>query len=304
MGGMNDTTKQQLVATMSAQHGLVSLDQLRGLGVTRSDIQVAHRQRWLERVGPRVYGTPAAPPTLDWQRTFALLAAGPAVMLSHRCSAVLHEFDRFHFDIVEVTTPRGGRGRRLPFVVHTTKDLGPLDRVTVRGYPCTSGTRTIIDLAHLRITPFLLEAAIDSAVRLGLSAPLVIVERLAQLRGPGRWGARVLDRLLLDSGGHTMLERRFLQLVRSAGLSRPRTQVVHRRDGKTFARVDFLWDDVGVVVEVSGSKGHSSPAERARDAQRRNELQDIGRRVYEYTWGDVTQRVDYVTETLRSRLTT
>ena len=95
-----------------------------------------------------------------------------------------------------------------------------------------------------------------------------------------------------------MLERRFLQLVRSCGFARPHTQVVHRHGARTFARVDFLWPELGVVVEVSGRKGHASDAERARDAQRRNELQDIGLRVYEFTWGDVTDRPGYVRTSL------
>jgi hypothetical protein len=98
----------------------------------------------------------------------------------------------------------------------------------------------VIDLARLLVKQTLLEAAIDSAVRSGRSAPLVIVARLAELRGPGQWGARMLDKLLLDSGGHTLLERRLLQLVRQAKLPRPRTQVVHRHGATTFARVDFL----------------------------------------------------------------
>jgi very-short-patch-repair endonuclease len=55
-------------------------------------------------------------------------------------------------------------------------------------------------------------------------------------------------------------------------------------------------------VEVSGRKGHSSPAERARDAQRRNELQDLGFDVYEYTWEQVTQSPDQIVVQLRSRL--
>ena len=56
-----------------------------------------------------------------------------------------------------------------------------------------------------------------------------------------------------------------------------------------------------MVVEVSGQKGHASPAERARDAQRRNELQDLGVRVFEYTFDDVTKRSDMVRRTLRAR---
>lgn len=99
-----------------------------------------------------------------------------------------------------------------------------------------------------------------------------------------------------------MLERRFLGLVRRSGLPHPRPQVVERRGSTHIARVDFSWDDRRVVVEVSGRKGHSSPAERARDAHRRNELQDLGWRVYEFTWEQVTRRSEWVIGTLRGYL--
>jgi len=81
-----------------------------------------------------------------------------------------------------------------------------------------------------------------------------------------------------------------LAQVRSLGGTRPATQVVHRRGAQTFARVDFLFADHGAVVEVSGRLGHASDAERARDAQRRNELQAVGRRVFEFTTRQVFDR--------------
>ncbi len=90
--------------------------------------------------------------------------------------------------------------------------------------------------------------------------------------------------------------------MRTAGLPRPTCQVVHRRDGRTFARVDFLFDGADVVVEVSGRRGHASDAERARDAQRRNELQDAGRRVFEYTFAQVMREPGVVVATMRARL--
>ena len=40
----------------------------------------------------------------------------------------------------------------------------------------------------------------------------------------------------------------------------------------------------------------------AADAQRRNELQDVGRKVYEYTYQQVTRETDYVIRTMRERL--
>ena len=99
-----------------------------------------------------------------------------------------------------------------------------------------------------------------------------------------------------------MLERRFLRLVREAGLPRPLTQRRIRSDGRHVARVDFLYENRRMVIEVTGRLGHSDPRNRARDAQRRNELQDLGYAVFEYTWADVTRRPSYVATTLASRL--
>ena len=172
------------------------------------------------------------------------------------------------------------------------------DRMHVDGLPCTTPTRTIIDLAASAIPRRRLEAAIDSAVRSGATSPIVLARRLDEHTGAG---AAVLRRLLPDSGGHSPLERRFLALMRGAGLPRPTPQVVHRGDGRTYARVDFLFEP-DVVVEVSGRRGHASDAERANDARRRNELQDAGRRVFEFTTADVFERPAYVVTTMRSRL--
>lgn len=298
---MNRELLEAVTTTMRTQHGLISLDQLIRLGLTRAQLRTAVAQGWLAPAGPRVYRSTSAPETLDFQRSLGLLVLGPLAVVSHRGAARLLMFDR-SVDVVEFTVPLPAHGARIPFPVHTTRTLPPIDRIIVDGFACTSATRTVIDLARLSISRFELEAAIDSAVRKGLSSPTALMHRLQGLRGPGRWGCRMLDRLLIDSGGHTMLERRFLSLVRRAGLPRPTPQVIHRRDGRAIARVDFLFEDFGVVVEVSGRKGHSSPAERARDAQRRNELQELGRLVYEYTWEQVTERGDWVTDTLSSRL--
>jgi very-short-patch-repair endonuclease len=154
--------------------------------------------------------------------------------------------------------------------------LPRIDRALVGGFPVTSASRTVIDLAALGVTPELLGNAIDSAVRDGHSSPAFLRRRLAALRGSGRRGVQLLDALMLDAGGHTYLERRFLQLLREAGLPRPRCQVVHRRDGRTVARVDFEFVPHPLVVEVSGRRGHVTEADRLRDAKRRNELQLAG----------------------------
>ena len=264
-------------------------------------------QRWiadgaLERAAPRVWRIKGSADTWRQRLTLGTLSLGHPAAASHSAAAQLHEFDRTPADVVEFLVADARRGARLEAKVHSSKLIRPHDIVTVDGIRTTSATRTIVDLANIRVHPDRVRAAIDTAVRLQLSAPQTIAERVYDIRRRGRTGVRLLDELLLDSGGHTMLERHFLQLMREAGLPRPTPQVVFREGGRTVARVDFLYAEWGIVVEVSGRHGHSSPTERARDAQRRNELQDLGLQVYEFTWEDITQRPSQVVRTMRTRL--
>ena len=284
------------------QDGLITIEQLRSHGVTPWTQRRLVADGWIGRVAPRVYAVRGAPDTHRRRLRCGLLCLGERSWVSFEAAAALHGLDRSRPHAVEFTVERRRRPTMMPFVVHSTTRLEAIDHVVVDGFRTMSATRTVFDLALAHAHPQRIEAAIDSAVRLQLSSPEVLAKRLAGLRGSGRWGRRLVEDMITDSGGHTHLERRFIELVREAGLPTPRMQVVFRADGRHVARVDFLFDDFGVVVEVSGQKGHASPAERARDAQRRNELQDLGLRVFEYTFDDVTKRPEMVRRTLLARL--
>lgn len=284
------------------QDGLITVEQLRAHGITPWTQRRLAADGWMFRLAPRVYALCGSPDTHRRRLRCGLLCLGERSWVSFEAAAALHGLDRSRPHAVEFTIDRRQRPALLPFTVHTTTRLHPIDHVVVDGFRAMSATRTVFDLALARAHPHRIEAAIDSAVRLQLSSPEVLERRLATLRGSGRWGCRRVEEMITDSGGHTHLERRFLELVRESRLPRPRTQVVFRAGGRHVARVDFLFDDAGVVIEVSGQKGHASPSERARDAQRRNELQDLGMRVYEYTFDDVTKRPGWVRHTLIARL--
>ena len=287
---------------LAGHHGVVDRDTLARLGIGRGEIA-----RWvaagrLERCAPRVWRLAGSPATWEQRLLAGLLSLGPQTAVSHAAAAALHGFDRWPPGPLDFLVARGHRHASLDGAVHSTRVLGRADVVSVRGLRATAATRTIIDLAEAGAHTERLAAAIDTAVRLGLSAPVVIARRLDALGRAGRRGLRTLDLLLADAGGHTMLEREFLRLVRTAGLPRPATQAILRDGARTLARVDFLFEREALVVEVSGRLGHSSPAERARDAQRRNELQDLGFDVYEFTWEQITRRSDRVLTQLRARL--
>ncbi|HEX6658446.1 MAG TPA: type IV toxin-antitoxin system AbiEi family antitoxin domain-containing protein [Ilumatobacter sp.] len=260
----------QIAELLDAQHGLVSAAQLRELKLSRHTLARWVQERRLVKCGPGVMRLVGARVTWEQQLMCGLLSLGDSAAVSHGAAARLHGFDRSATDDVEFLVGRAKRNSRLEGTVHSSALIGKLDIVTVDGFRTTSATRTILDLANIQVHPDRLRAAIDSAVRLQLSAPEAIRRRLEDIRRRGRTGVRMIDELLLDAGGHTMLEREFLRLMREAGLPRPQTQVVFRDGKRTMARVDFRYAEWRNVVEVSGRIGHSSPAERARDEQRRN----------------------------------
>ena len=292
------TPYQRLLDLAARQHACLTHAQARSCGLT--DPQVRHRVRngSLERVGSRVLRVVGAPSTWEQQLMAGLLDLGDAAVVSLRSAAALHGFDGFPSRAVEFTIPRAARGERSCWTVHTTNRLDQIDRAAVGPFACTSAARTVVDLARTEAVRDL-ERAIDSVVRDGLASPTFLRRRLTDLRGSGRAGVRLLDELLVDAGSHSPLERAFLALVRRAGLPRPQCQRVYRRDGVTVARVDFSFEPVPLLVEVGGRRGHSSDAERAKDARRRNELQALGFVVLEFTYVDVHERPGYVLEMLR-----
>jgi len=292
----------EIVPVLDRQHGVIGVEQLRDLGVSRYVVKRWVDQERLEACAPRVWRVVGAPATVPQRLVTGLLSLGPSSAISHRAAARIHRLDRFTDDMVEFLVPRRERNSHLDEIVHASKLIRPIDIVTVDGLRVTSATRTILDLANIGTHPDRVGAAIDSAVRMQLSSPETLRRRLFDIRRRGRAGVRMIDRLLEDAGGHTILERAFLRAMREAGLPRPEPQVVFKDGERTLARVDFLFRDFDLVVEVSGQLGHATPSERARDAQRRNELQDLGLTVYEFTYDQVVNHTRWVQQQMRRRL--
>ena len=112
--------------------------------------------------------------------------------------------------------------------------------------------------------PEQLEAAVNEADKLGLIDPEALRDAVDEHRGLDGVASlrKVLDRRtfrLTDSE----LERRFLRLVRRAGLPPPRTR--ERVNGYV---VDFHWPELGLVVETDGLRYHRTPAQQAKDRAR------------------------------------
>jgi very-short-patch-repair endonuclease len=297
---VHDSPDRRLAELAAAQHGLLTLAQARGAGLSQRQIRYRVVAGTLLHVAPTVLSVAGLPLTWDRRLAAALLAAGPTAAVSHRSAAHVLEFDGFEPGPVEITSPRGRRVL-LPqgAVLHSALRLDPIDVVTVAGLRVTSGARTILDLAR-RAPASELTAAIGSAIRDGWTTEPFLRRRLRARRGSGHHGVRLLDRVLEGPVGDSHLERRFLRLVMDAALPRPTTQRVVSASGTI--RVDAIWEAYAVVAEVIGHRWHCTALDLTRDAQRRNELQSMGLRVLEFTADAIVRRPHAVVATLQANL--
>ena len=196
--------------------------------------------------------------------------------------------------------PRGRRGTLPRMELHTTTKWDPADVVTHRGVRTCVASRAIIDMAAICPAASTMEVAIDSAIQRRRTALPRLIERMQTMQGKGHHGCVLLRELLLDTGGESLLERRFLGLMRRHRFPRPRCQVAMPSAPGRRMRVDFLFGRV--VVEVSGRLGHVTETDRRRDLERRIALQEQGFTVVEFLTVHVIDTPDYVVSTLRRAL--
>ncbi|HSS32169.1 MAG TPA: DUF559 domain-containing protein [Solirubrobacterales bacterium] len=219
----------------------------------------------------------------------AVLACGDGAVLSHGSAAALMRIGHERRDRIEVSIPRSADLRRPGLLVHRrtawrSGEIGAFERI-----PVTSPVQTLIDIAP-GLDCMALERAINEADKYDLVNPPQLRKALESRSGEP--GARIL-RTVLDHRTFRLtreeLERRFLPLVRQAGLPVPLTkQIVNEFE------VDFFWPDLGLVVETDGLRYHRTPAEQARDRLRDQTHTAAGLRNLRFTHEQVRYEPDHV----------
>jgi very-short-patch-repair endonuclease len=225
----------------------------------------------------------------------AVISCGDGALLSHRSAAALWGILRpFHGVDVEVVVPHGRRPRRAGTLVRQRGDTAPTRRV-VDGIPVTDVVTTLVDLATCVGEPLLVRA-INQADHLDLIDAYDLRSALESL--PRRSGLVRLRSLLDEQGGGsvgTLLELKFLRLVRAAGLTAPEAQVE-----VNGYRVDFHWPDLGLVVETDGPRDHRTPGQQSRDRERDQIHAAAGLTTVRFTEAQVRREADRVQATLKA----
>ena len=203
--------------------------------------------------------------------------------------------------IVEVTALRHRRRHASDIIWHESYHLTERDVTEIEGIPVTRAIRTLLDLGVV-LSADDLEIVLNEGIRRNLFSLPAIARRLEDL-GALRRGTAVV-RTVLDQHipgrrpPESVLETRFLQLVRSAGLPEPVAQYEIRINDKIIARLDFAYVDRRIAIELDGAAYHSGQLAEKRDRQRDNRLGVLGWRVLRFDWDEVTRTPEYVLQTL------
>lgn len=252
----------QGAALLERQHGIVSIDQVVQLGLTKD--QVRHRVRrgsW-RRIYPRVFSTAG--------RLQGLVDEDPG--------------------LIELTLGVGSPGHNRPGMRLHRSPAASERRHPARLPPQTHIEDTVLDLVAAATTG-------DSVVTWVLRACQRRLTTPARLAGVAEGRQRLRNRALFDGlveeaadGVASALERRYRSDVEVAhGLpTARRNQVWTARDGRR-RYFDVRYDEWRVRIELEGLAYH--PADRSRwDAERDNAAVLMGDVVLRYGWHPVVRK--------------
>jgi very-short-patch-repair endonuclease len=269
----------ELARIAARQHRALHGDQLRAVGLSKEAIRYRVKQCRMQRLWRDIYVLgPDRPGLLSWAMG-AVLATGRDGVVSHRWAAWLWGFVETIARPVDVTVLRGSHRARDGLVIHRA---GSLDTTRQRGIPVTTPAQTCLDLAGV-VDLGELERAVAEAQVKGVVREKQLRDVIA--RNPGRHGVACLKAILEVGPQYTAAEseRRMLALARMADLPRPEANARLLR-----YRVDFLWRDQKLIVEIDGFATHGHRRAFENDRRRNATLVAAGYTVMQVTWRQLT----------------
>ena len=275
---MSSQIERAIARLAPHQHGLVTRTQLRGAGIPARSIDYHVATGRIERVHPGVYRHAAVP--RSWLQTVlaATLSAGEGAAASGLTAARLWDLHESPGQVIEVTVLGTAHPRSRGFVVHRSRR--PFSPAIVNAIPTTPPARTLDDLARV-LPERVLEELLDKALYRRLVRP----SELAGARGALGRLVRARDGAQVES----VLETRFVRLVRTHGLPPPVPQFEIRRGGTLLARVDFAYPLERVAIEIDGFRYHAGRSVFDGDRRRQNDVLSAGFAVLRFTAADLAR---------------
>lgn len=293
------------------QFGVIRRDQVLAWLTERQLERRVKAKAW-EPLLAGVYRIPGAP--RSWHQDLKALAlwAGRDYAFSHETAAALHGFQRFKQEKLVLSVARHVRTPVIPdrgdVELHRVEPFGSKDRCTVSGVKVSSPTRTLLELGR-GTTDDDLRATVDEALRRQLTTVEKLAVALTRQKKTRPRGLTFLRALVHEYQGgdgpcESELESLVLELILQSGLPRPERQKSIKVAGR-FRRLDFFFEQFGVILEADGYAWHSNTVAFEKDRERRNSLIARGFVVLQWTWKALHERpealVNELTAVLRAR---
>jgi hypothetical protein len=288
------TVERKLARIAGRNHGVVTRAESLGAGLTLKEIRHRLDTGALLRVHPGVYRVGHRAPNLEARYLAAVRACGRGAFLAGAAAGHLIGLLNGTPPEPEVITPTE---RQIPGVrTVRSRRIDLRDVMCVRGIPCTTVARTLVDLGATLDVDDLARACHEAGVCHGTTPRQVesVLDRRPTSRGAGKF------RVILRGDAPVTLSRLeagFLERLREAELPLPRT---NRPAGSR--RVDCRWPARGLTVELDGYRYHSSRHAWEQDRRREREARARGDEFRRYTYGDVFEQPKLMLAELRPLL--
>jgi hypothetical protein len=271
----SSTGDGRVAVIASRQHGIVTVEQLEGAGIGRSEITRRVKAGRLHRLYRGVYAVGHR--SLSWRGRWlaAVLAVGDGAVLSHSSAAALWQFLRPISGPAHVTV--GAAVRRKPRTglrIHRSRTLTQRDITDRHGITVTTPARTISDIRG-EVESYLFRRALRQAELAGYRMPHLSATKRTR----------------------SDLELLFLTLCDDHGLPRP---LVNRR--VHGHRVDFYWPEQRFAVETDSWEYHRGSVSFEDDHDRDLKLRAHGIATRRYTGDQLEAAPEAVAADLRQAL--
>lgn len=237
----------------------------------------------------------------------AVLACGRGAVVSHRSAAALLGLLDEGPVVIDVIAPPS-RGRKIDGIrFHRVRPPRLEETGTMRGIPCTSPARTLVDLAGV-VGEWTLRSAFERAARrewLDLAAIEASID-------PRRRGMKVLLALIEEWRGaapllgkrgklKSPLEAKVLPLLVQRDLPPPLFNApVQIANGRI--EVDFLWPNHRFALEADSRDFHGTAVAFERDRWRDRELMRAGYSVLRVTSLQAEREAEAIADTVAAGL--
>ena len=295
-----DISRLRILA--EAQHGVVTRDQARQIGITDRVWYRLHDSGVLHRLHKGV-AILVGYPTSRLQRMIAATAsAGEHTIVSHRSAGELWGvWNADEDDPIDIIVGDRRFRPRLPGVIaHVPRDLDELAPIRRQQMRTTLPGRTLLDIAA--VEPQAVSSVIERMLLAGLIDRRRIAAVVARHSRQGRAGIGPVREVLAtwpyaDKASESVLEYHLQRILGSTPLPPFETQV----EVGPY-RLDFGWPRWKVGAEADGWGKFESRDDFARLAARDMYLQSKGWSIAHFLWRDIVRRPGFVFRSVRELL--